>query len=63
MSKYSYQQASKNSTKNMAKRDMARVCYTVNVWGMEYLINNPTKNKENCTEETCKLGYQKMTER
>ena len=46
----------------MAKRDMARVCYTVNVWGMEHLINNPTKTTENCTEETCKLGYQRMTE-
>ena len=32
---------------------------TVNDWGMECLIRSSDKNTVNCTEETCKLGYQK----
>ena len=47
----------------MAKKDIARVGYTVNILGMEHTINNLITNTENCTEETCKLGYQRMTER
>ena len=47
----------------MANRDIARVWYTVNVWGMEYLTKKPDFNTVNDTKETCKVGYQRMTER
>ena len=47
----------------MANRDIGRVQYTVNVWGMEYLTKKQEFNIVNSAKETCRVGYQRMTER
>ena len=47
----------------MANRDIGRARYTVNVWGMEYPTKKPEFNNVNSTKETCKVEYQRMTER